>query len=190
MMYMRMELSLVLLISIGLAMDCFAVSLAAGTTFSSGKMRAALIIASFFGGFQAMMAMIGWLCGTWLEPVIASFDHWVAFGILSIIGGKMIIEGFSGEEERRKNYLALPVLLFLSLATSIDALGVGLSLALISSGILAEAGFIGLVSMIFSCAGVLAGGHLATRYGRPVEIAGGIILILIGIRILAGHLSL
>lgn len=185
-----MELSLVLLISVGLAMDCFAVSLAAGTSISSGKLRAALIIAAFFGGFQAMMALVGWLCGTWLEPVIASFDHWAAFLILSIIGGKMIIEGFSGEEERRKSYLALPVLLMLSIATSIDSLGVGLSLALISSGILAEAALIGLVSMIVSFAGVMAGGHLATRFGRPVEIAGGIILILIGIRILTGHLSL
>ncbi len=184
-----MELFLVLLIGIGLAMDCFAVSLAAGTTISSGKRKAALIMAACFGGFQAMMALIGWLGGTWLAPVISSFDHWAAFIILSLIGGKMIIEGFSDEEERRKDYFAVPVLILLSFATSIDSLGVGLSLALISSGILAEAAIIGLVSMTLSFAGVMAGGHLATRFGKPVEIAGGIILILIGIRILTGHVS-
>jgi hypothetical protein len=100
----KMDLSLVLLVAIGLAMDCFAVSLAAGTTISSAKTRAALIIAACFGGFQAMMALLGWLAGTWLAPVIASFDHWAAFIILSLIGGKMIVEGFSGEEEQRRDH--------------------------------------------------------------------------------------
>ncbi|NYT07496.1 MAG: manganese efflux pump [Methanomicrobiales archaeon] len=184
-----MDLSLVLLVGIGLAMDCFAVSLAAGTTISSERVRAALIIAACFGGFQALMALIGWLGGTWLAPVIAPFDHWAAFIILAIIGGKMILEGFFEEEERKKDYLAIPVLILLSVATSIDSLGVGLSLALISSGILVEAAIIGLVSLLFSFTGVMAGGRLASRFGKPVEIAGGIILILIGVRILAGHLS-
>ena len=91
-----MDLPLVLMVAIGLAMDCFAVSLAAGTTISSGKTRAALIVAACFGGFQAIMALLGWLAGTRLEPVIVSFDHWAAFIILSLIGGKMIVEGFSG----------------------------------------------------------------------------------------------
>jgi len=183
-----MDLSLILLVAIGLAMDCFAVSLAAGTTISSGKTRAALIIAACFGWFQAMMALLGWLAGTWLAPVIASFDHWAAFIILLLIGGKMIVEGFSGEEEQRRDYLSIPVLLLLSIATSIDSLGVGLSLALISSGIILEAAVIGLVSLLFAFAGVMVGGRLASRFGRPAEITGGIILILIGIRIIAGHL--
>jgi putative Mn2+ efflux pump MntP len=184
-----MELSLVLLTGIGLAMDCFAVSLAAGTTITQGKTKAALIIAACFGGFQAMMALIGWLAGTWLAPVIASFDHWAAFIILSVIGGKMIIEGFSGGEERQNDYLALPVLLLLSVATSIDSLGIGLSLAFISSGILIEAAIIGLISLLISFTGVMIGGRLAFRFGRMVEIAGGVLLILIGIRILLTHLS-
>ena len=184
-----MEISLVLLVAIGLAMDCFAVSLAAGTTISIGKTRAALIIAACFGSFQAIMALLGWMAGTWLAPLIASFDHWAAFIILSLIGGKMIVEGFSGEAERRRDYLSMPVLLLLSIATSIDSLGVGLSLALISSGIIFEALVIGLVSLLLTFAGVMIGGRLASRFGRPVETAGGIILILIGIRILAGHLS-
>ena len=108
-----MEISLVLLVAIGLAMDCFAVSLAAGTTISIGKTRAALIIAACFGSFQAIMALLGWMAGTWLAPLIASFDHWAAFIILSLIGGKMIVEGFSGEAERRRDYLSMPVLLLL-----------------------------------------------------------------------------
>jgi putative Mn2+ efflux pump MntP len=185
----KMDFSLILLVAIGLAMDCFAVSLAAGATFSSGKTRAALIIAACFGGFQAIMALLGWLTGTWLAPVTAPFDHWAAVIILSLIGGKMIVEGFSGDEERRGDYLSIPVLLLLSIATSIDSLGVGLSLALISSGIMLEAVVIGLVSLLFAFAGVMVGGRLASRFGRPVEIAGGIVLILIGIRIIVGHLS-
>lgn len=184
-----MESPLVLLVAIGLAMDCFAVSLAAGTTVLNRKIRAGLIIGAAFGGFQAVMAVLGWAGGTWLEPFIASFDHWAAFMILSLVGGKMIYEGISGEEEKEKDYLAPAILLLLSFATSIDSLGVGLSLAFLSTGILLPALIIGVVSLVFSFSGVMLGGRLASRFGKPVEIAGGIILVIIGLRILAEHIG-
>ena len=183
-----MEFPLVLLVAIGLAMDCFAVSLAAGTTIPNRKIQAGLIIGAAFGVFQAIMAILGWASGTWLELFIAPFDHWVAFLILSLVGGKMIYDGISGIEEDKKDYLAPGILILLSFVTSIDALGVGLSLALLSTGILLPALIIGVVSLVLSFSGVMLGGRLASRFGKPVEIAGGIILIIIGLRILAEHL--
>lgn len=184
-----MDSFLILLVAIGLAMDCFAVSLAAGTKILEGKIRAALIIGIAFGGFQAAMAILGWAAGTRVEPMIASFDHWVAFLVLSLVGGKMIYEGIYGEEDDKRTYLSPGTLLMLSFATSIDSLGVGLSLALVSTGILVPSFIIGMVSLVFSFSGVMVGGRLASRFGKPVEIAGGIILLIIGVRILANHLA-
>jgi len=184
-----MDSPLILLVAIGLAMDCFAVSLAAGTRILNRRIRAGLIIGAAFGGFQAAMALLGWTAGTRVEPLIASFDHWVAFLILSLVGGKMIYEGISGEEDKERDYLAPGILLMLSFATSIDSLGVGLSLSLLSTGILLPSLIIGVVSLAFSFSGVMAGGRLASRYGKPVEVAGGIILVIIGLRILTNHLA-
>jgi putative Mn2+ efflux pump MntP len=184
-----MNFSLILLVAIGLAMDCFAVSLAAGTKILNGKIRAGLIIGGVFGGFQAVMALLGWAAGTRLELLIASFDHWVAFLILSLIGLKMIYEGISGEDDEKRDYLAPGILLMLAFATSIDSLGVGLSLALLSTGILLPSLIIGVISLVFSFSGVMIGDRLASRFGKPVEIGGGIILMIIGLRILANHLA-
>ncbi|MCE5297751.1 MAG: manganese efflux pump MntP family protein [Methanoregulaceae archaeon] len=184
-----METLTVLAIAIALAMDCFAVSLAAGTVIKERKLFSAAVMAIFFGAFQSAMALIGWAAGTWIAATIGYIDHWVAFVILAVIGGKLVHEGFKGEKAPDRNYLSVPVLLILSIATSIDSLGVGLSLALLSTGIVQASAIIGLISLIFSFAGVMLGSRLSARFGSPVEVAGGIVLIVIGIRILIEHVG-
>jgi putative Mn2+ efflux pump MntP len=184
-----MDLFTILLVAGALAMDCFAVSLAAGTTIKAGKMRGAIVIALTFGLFQTGMACAGWAAGIWLEFFIASLNHWIAFLILILIGAHMLYEGIAGNPEEVRDYLSPPVLLFLGIATSLDALGVGLSFALLSSPIIIPALLIGLVSILFSFGGVMIGSRIAQRFGKPAEIAGGVVLILIGIRILTGNLS-
>lgn len=184
-----MEILTTLLVAAALAMDCFAVSLAAGTVIRERRLFTALVLSLFFGMFQAGMALAGWGAGIWIAEWMGSIDHWIAFIILGVIGGRMIYEGFQGEEAPDRNYLSLPVLLILSVATSIDSLGVGLSLALLSASIARTVIIIGATSLLFSFAGVILGSRLAARFGRPVEIGGGIILILIGARILLVHLG-
>ncbi len=184
-----MNLPEVLVIAVALALDCFAVSLAAGTTITAGRLRVALSIAIAFGIFQSLMTVAGWFAGTWLTPFIAAYDHWIAFILLAVIGVKMIREGLSDDSSEAKEYLNLQVLLVLAVATSLDALGVGLSFALLEVPILVPSIIIGLISFLLSFAGVFIGYRLAGWMGRPVEIFGGIVLILIGIRILFEHLS-
>jgi putative Mn2+ efflux pump MntP len=182
-----METLTVLIIAIALAMDCFAVSLAAGTVIKERRLFSAAVMGIFFGTFQSAMALIGWAAGTWIAATIGFIDHWVAFIILAIIGVKMVYEGFKGEEAPARNYLSVTILLILSIATSLDSLGVGLSLALLSTGIAQAAAIIGLISLILSFSGVMLGSRLPARFGSPVEIAGGFVLIIIGIRILIEH---
>ena len=146
-------------------------------------------MALFFGIFQSGMLITGWIAGISFYEFISGFDHWIAFLILALIGGKMILEGFEEEKEKSPGYYTtLPMLLVLSIATSIDSLGVGLSFALLNTGILVSAAVIGVVSFIFSYAGVTFGSGLAGVLGKKVEIIGGVILILIGVQILLGHL--
>lgn len=185
-----METLTVLFIAVALAMDCFAVSLAAGTVTRERRLYTAAVMGIFFGVFQSAMAATGWAAGTWIASMIGFIDHWIAFVILVLIGGKMIYEGLRGEEAHDTNYLTLTTLLILSVATSIDSLGVGLSFALLSTGIAWAAVIIGITSFLFSFTGVMAGSRLAARFGSPVEIAGGLVLIFIGIRILFEHLGL
>lgn len=184
-----MDLFSILLVAGALAMDCLAVSLAAGTTMEAGKARGAMRIALAFGLFQTGMTFAGWAAGTWLEYLIASYNQGIAFVILSVVGAHMIYEGIAGNPEEVRDYLSFPVLLFLAVATSLDALGVGLSFALLSDPILIPALLFGTVSFLFSFTGVMIGSRIAQRFGKTAEIAGGAILILIGIRILAGQLS-
>jgi putative Mn2+ efflux pump MntP len=184
-----MDSLILLLISIGLAMDCLAVSLAVGTRKSIPRIRIAILLAAMFGGFQCIMNIVGWAAGEWLLPYISGFDHWIAFILLAAIGGKMIYEGVRGEERQENIRLQPATLLLLAVATSIDSLGVGLSFALLATFILIPALVIGAVSAIFSFAGVLLGNRLAEHFDERVEILGGIILIGIGLRILLEHLS-
>ena len=184
-----MDLPTLILIGIGLAMDCLAVALAAGTSVRTDRNRAALIVAVSFGGFQAGMTLAGWVLGDEFSVFVSGLDHWVAFFLLCIIGTRMIVESARGGEVHPKSDILVPSsLIFLSVATSIDALAVGLSLALLQVDILPASAIIGGISFIFAYAGVVMGAHLHRSIERTAELAGGLILILIGVRILLEHL--
>jgi putative Mn2+ efflux pump MntP len=184
-----MDLLTPAVIGIGLSMDCFAVSLAIGTTTKTRLVYAAVIIACFFGAFQAGMTVIGWLAGSSIIGLISAYDHWIAFILLAIVGGKMIWEGVrGGEEEAHIEVVRFVPVIVLSLATSIDALAVGVSFGVLRTAVLIPALIIGLVCFIISFAGVMLGERLEELLGNKMEIIGGLILILIGINILSGHL--
>jgi manganese efflux pump family protein len=180
-----MDLPSLILVAIGLAMDCFAVALIAGVAQGEGRMQSALRISLVFGSFQAGMLILGWWAGTLVLGIIAPFDHWVAFGLLAAIGVKMVLE--SRKEEEAPPDLTLPTLLLLAVATSIDSLAVGISFAVLTPEILVPAVIIGAVTFGIALAGGLLGGRIREIYGRTMVAAGGILLILIGIRILLEH---
>jgi putative Mn2+ efflux pump MntP len=184
-----MDIILPVLIGIGLSMDCFAVSLALGTTTKNTLLYTAVIFTLCFGIFQTGMTLLGWAAGTWLVIFIAGFDHWLAFLLLVFIGIKMIIEGIeTGNGEKPIDVLRLIPLIILSIATSIDALGVGMSFAFLHTDILVPAVIIGIVAGIFSFAGVISGTRLRLLLGKKIEIVGGLILIAIGLNILFTHI--
>lgn len=184
-----MDAFMVLLTAVGLAMDCLSVSIASGLAARKPRIIDALKMASSFGFFQAFMPVLGWLGGLSMVNLISGIDHWIAFGLLSLIGGKMIYESTMTESsEKGVNSQNLYVLLTLSVATSIDALAVGLSFAFLRVSIEAPVVVIGAVSFLLSFLGVYVGGKLGRFIGRKIGIAGGLILIGIGIRILAEHL--
>jgi len=178
----------ILLIAIGLAMDAFAVSIVKGITVDRNKRRNGLITASFFGGFQMLMSMIGWLAGLSLKELIISVDHWIAFGLLSLVGLKMIYASTKEEKEKKEESLKLHSLLILAVATSIDALMVGLSFAFLQSSVLGPIIVIGIVTFFLSTIGFFFGSRLGHVFGNKVKSAGGLILIVIGLRILLEHL--
>jgi len=183
-----MDLLVVLFLGISLALDCFAVSLSAASHGQGKRLGLGLVLGSCFGVSQAGMLLAGSFAGYFMVDLISGFDHWVAFGILLAVGLKMICEGVKGNGEGgEKNFFSLGTLIALSVATSIDALGVGLSLALIAESILVVALAAGVVSFLFSVVGALLGGRLAERFGNRFEVIGGLILIVIGTRILLEH---
>jgi putative Mn2+ efflux pump MntP len=187
-----MSLILVLGIALALAMDCFAVTLGLACGPRRLKTRQAVRMAVFFGGFQFAMPVAGWLAGDKLLGFIKSFDHWVAFGLLALIGGRMIYESFGlSEEEKacRPDQTQGMRLVVLSLATSIDALAVGLSLGVIRTGILYPAAVIGVTSFVLTIVGAKFGPVAGRLAGRRAELLGGLILIGIGAKILVEHLA-
>jgi putative Mn2+ efflux pump MntP len=201
-----MSLTSLLFIAFGLSMDAFAVAIANGIAMKKFHVRHALRIAFFFGAFQAIMPILGWLAGSELREVIAVADHWVAFGLLTLIGGKMIYEAIKvdlcvcedgcprcrGDEASgaAAAHKSLYVLLVLSIATSIDALAVGISLSFLDVRIMTPALVIGAVTFLLSFIGVYLGDRLGCVLRRRVEIAGGAILIAIGVKILFDHLEI
>ncbi len=169
-------------------MDALAVSIASGAVTASGTVFLALKLGLLFGFFQAFMPLVGWLAGTTVAETIAPYDHWVAFGLLTIVGGHMLIGSFGGKE-KGPDTNRVYVLLLLAVATSIDALAVGLTLSLLAVPVLLAISVIGLVTFGASFAGVFVGRFLGNRLESKAEFVGGLILLIIGTRILIEHLS-
>lgn len=184
-----MSLPTILLIALGLAMDCFAVAVASGFTATRMRLPHALRMALFFGGFQAIMPILGWFGGTALRSAITGIDHWVAFGLLAAIGIKMIVESRKLEEDREIDPTKLTVVAALAVATSIDALAVGVSLSFLNVAIVLPALIIGAVSFVVSLAGVYTGKRFGHLFENKLELLGGLILIGIGAKILVQHLT-
>ncbi len=179
----------IILVAVGLAMDALAVSIANGMTITTDRHRAALLTATAFGGFQMLMPIIGYVAGLRLEDIIVSVDHWVAFGLLAFIGGKMFYDGIKIEDTQNgQTSLKLRTLLILAVATSIDALMVGFSFAFLQTPIFEPIIAIGAVTFGLSYAGFHFGCSIGRRFGHRIKIVGGIVLILIGLRILLEHL--
>ena len=178
-----------LLVAVGLSMDAFAVAVCRGLEMRRIDYRQALLIAVFFGGFQALMPAVGYLLGAGFEHYISSFDHWIAFALLAFIGGKMIWEAVQGGEEEHPQQRSLKLLLMMAIATSIDALAVGITFAFLQMDILPSAATIGVTTFILSFAGVCAGNRFGARYKKKAEVVGGVVLVLIGVKILLEHLG-
>lgn len=181
----------IILISLGLAMDAFAVSITNGITIKCLRLRHAVKIAVFFGGFQALMPVLGWLAGIGLKQYVEAIDHWIAFGLLSFIGAKMIYEAvWIQEVEKKCDPLNVFVLLSLAIATSIDAMAVGVTFAFLHISIATPAITIGVITFLLSLAGVFIGNRMGDRIGSKMEILGGVILIGMGTKILLSHLGI
>ena len=184
----------IFLIGVGLSMDAFAVSVCKGLGMKKINKLHTFVIALFFGGFQALMPFLGWLLGTRFEKYITSIDHWIAFFLLALIGGKMIYEVFHGDNEEENIEMDKPLdikeLLILAIATSIDALAVGITFAFLDYPVLQSVIIIGITTFVISTAGVVIGNIFGSRYKSRAELAGGIILVLIGLKILLEHLGI
>ena len=179
----------VFLIALSMAMDAFAVCLGAGTQGQTSGPRVTFRLAFHFGLFQFLMPVLGWFAGTTIERYIATYDHWIAFGLLAFVGGRLLWSGFHPEEVEKKSDPSRSwTLVLLSIAVSIDALAVGLSLGLIGVTIWYPAIVIGMVTSLMSWIGLRIGNRLGIKFGKTMEIVGGVVLILIGVRVLLAHL--
>ena len=184
-----------LLMGVGLAMDAFAVSICKGLSMRKVNKKQCLVIGLFFGGFQALMPFIGWVLGSQFEQYITSIDHWIAFILLGFIGGKMVVEAIREKDEavevgKMDPPLDLKEMFILAIATSIDALAVGITFAFLQVPIVEAVSIIGITTFVISVIGVYVGNFFGNRYKKKAELAGGIILILIGVKILLEHLGI
>ncbi len=177
------------LIAVGLSMDAFAVSVCKGLAMPKCTFKKAAIVGLWFGGFQALMPAIGYILGAQFQEAIASIDHWIAFVLLALIGGNMIHEALDNDEEEADASLDVKPMFLLAVATSIDALAIGITFAFLKVNIIPAVCFIGIVTFIISFAGVKIGNVFGARYKNKAEIVGGIILILLGLKILLEHLG-
>jgi len=182
-----MDIITVLLIAVGLAMDALAVSIAKGIAISRNRLKTALTLGVFFGGFQMLMPVIGWFVGATFEEIIAGVDHWIAFGLLVFIGLKMIYDSTKKDGDGQEGTIKLCSILALAVATSIDALMVGLSFAFLNTLIFEPVLVIGIVTFLLSVTGFFFGCGLGRVFGNRMKFIGGIILIVIGLRILLEH---
>lgn len=183
------------LLGVGLSMDAFAVSVCKGLGMRKLNKKQALIIGLYFGGFQALMPFVGWLLGSQFQKYITSIDHWIAFILLGFIGGKMMIEAVrEWNEEEVVDVMDAPIdhknMLVLAVATSIDALAVGITFAFLGTPIVEAITIIGITTMVISIAGVAVGNFFGSRYKSKAEFIGGLILVLLGLKILLEHLGI
>lgn len=183
------------LIGVGLAMDAFAVSVCKGLAMRKVNKKQAVVIGLFFGGFQALMPFVGWALGIQFESYITNIDHWIAFVLLAFIGGKMIVEAIKPEDEnveidQMDPPLDVKEMFLLAIATSIDALAVGITFAFLDYPIVEAITIIGVVTFVISIGGVYVGNFFGNKYKNKAELAGGIILVVIGLRILLSHLGI
>ena len=179
-----------IVLAVGLSMDAFAVSICKGLALQRVSWKECCIAGLWFGGFQALMPLLGYLLGTQFEQFVTSVDHWIAFVLLAFIGGNMIREAVSGEEEETDDSLDIKTMFLLAVATSIDALAVGITFAFLpGTNIVAAVSFIGIVTFVLSSLGVKIGNVFGMRYKKKAEIAGGAILLILGVKILLEHLG-
>ncbi len=185
-----MDLLTLLTLAVGLSMDAFAVSICKGLAMREKVLGKGIIIGLWFGGFQALMPTIGFFLGTQFKDQITSIDHWVAFVLLGLIGINMVKESLSDEEENADASVAVPEMFMLAVATSIDALAVGITFAFLNVHIVSAASIIGVCTFLISFIGVKVGNIFGTKYKSKAELAGGVILILLGFKILFEHLHI
>lgn len=178
------------LIALALSMDAFAVSICKGLSVKKAGAKHILTAGIYFGGFQALMPLIGFLLGFKFERFIVSVDHWIAFVLLALIGAGMIKEAVSGKEDEADDSFSFKTMLPLAVATSIDALAVGISFAFLGVDIVRAAALIGVTTFVLSGVGVVVGNLFGAKYKSKAELAGGIVLILIGVKILLEHLGI
>ncbi len=185
-----MDLLTLLTLAVGLAMDAFAVSICKGLAMREKVLKKGIIVGLWFGGFQALMPTIGFFLGTQFKDQITSIDHWIAFVLLGLIGINMVKEALSNDEEQADDSIAVKEMFMLAVATSIDALAVGITFAFLNVHIVSAASIIGVCTFLISFAGVKIGNIFGTKYKSKAELAGGIILILLGFKILFEHLHI
>ncbi len=176
------------IIAVGLSMDAFAVAVCKGLSLSKIKVRHAVLTGVYFGGFQALMPLIGYFAGKYFERTVVSIDHWVVFALLAVIGGNMIKEAFSKEEELNPSF-SLKTMLPLAVATSIDALAVGITFAFLKVKIFTAVSFIGAITFALSAIGIYIGNIFGLKYKSKAEFIGGVVLIAMGLKILLEHLG-
>ncbi len=175
-------------IAVGLSMDAFAVSICKGLSVRQLRPRHAIIAGAYFGGFQALMPVIGWLLGRQFEGLIKSIDHWIAFVLLALIGANMIREAVKNEEENLNDSFSPRTMLPLAVATSIDALAVGVTFAFLDVDIVPAVSMIGVTTFVLSAIGVKIGNVFGAKYKSKAELVGGIVLVVMGVKILIEHL--
>ena len=180
----------IILISLGLAMDAFAVAICKGLSMKKIDWKKALIIALYFGFFQAIMPVIGYFLGTTFESFVVQIDHWIAFFLLAFIGGNMIKESFDDELEKCNDDVSFKTMIILAIATSIDALAVGITFALLRTHLILSVVTIGTITFGISLLGVKIGNKFGNKYQNKAEFTGGLLLILLGTKILLEHLGI
>lgn len=186
----KMGLLELFILAVGLSMDAFAVSVCKGLAMPKITLKKTLIVGLWFGGFQALMPAIGYFLGVQFRDKITAIDHWIAFILLGLIGANMIKEACSGDCEEENESLDIKTMFLLAVATSIDALAVGITFAFLNVRLLSAVSFIGVTTFALSAIGVKIGNVFGTRYKAKAELAGGVILILLGLKILLEHLGI